>query len=149
MWPEDLENLFSGMTLPDGSQPFIFTEVIDVGLDPIKGDDYFHLGIVTEFHYCNHMFGAFRGYFPLANLEDFGSESWDMYPSASALVFVDNHDNQRGHGAGGEDILTFWEPRPYKMASMFAMAHPFGFVRIMSSYRWPGGRLENDAYVDY
>lgn len=32
-------------------------------------------------------------------------------PAEKALVFVDNHDNQRGHGAGGDSILTFWEPR--------------------------------------
>ena len=38
-----------------------------------------------------------------------------MYPSHYALVFVDNHDNQRGHGAGGEKILTFYEARMYKV----------------------------------
>ena len=37
-----------------------------------------------------------------------------MLPSNDALVFVDNHDNQRGHGAGGELILTLYEPREYK-----------------------------------
>lgn len=68
-----------------------------------------------------------------------------MLPSHDALVFVDNHDNQRGHGAGGKDILTFYEPRIYKMALIFAMAHPYGFVRIMSSYRWPLGPRNNDG----
>jgi alpha-amylase len=87
------------MTLPDGSQPFIFNEVIDLGGEPISGSEYFSLGRITEFKYCNHMFGAFRKYFPLNNLWNFG-EAWGMYPSQNALVFVDNHDNQRGHGAG-------------------------------------------------
>lgn len=68
-----------------------------------------------------------------------------MYPSHYAVVFVDNHDNQRGHGAGGELILTFYEARMYKMADAFKMAWPYGFVRIMSSYRWPGGRMSNDG----
>lgn len=27
-------------------------------------------------------------------------EGWGFMPSDRALVFVDNHDNQRGHGAG-------------------------------------------------
>lgn len=34
-----------------------------------------------------------------------------MMPSDKALVFVDNHDNQRGHGAGGASIVTFWDAR--------------------------------------
>lgn len=40
-----------------------------------------------------------------------------MLPSGDALVFVENHDNQRGHGAGGDRILTFYEPKAYKVLS--------------------------------
>uniref|UniRef100_G3RSP2 alpha-amylase n=1 Tax=Gorilla gorilla gorilla TaxID=9595 RepID=G3RSP2_GORGO len=64
-------------------------------------------------------------------------EGWGFMPSDRALVFVDNHDNQRGHGAGGASILTFWDARLYKMAVGFMLAHPYGFTRVMSSYRWP------------
>ena len=32
-------------------------------------------------------------------------------PNDKAVVFVDNHDNQRGHGAGGAAIVTFWDSR--------------------------------------
>ena len=63
-------------------------------------------------------------------------------------VFVDNHDNQRGHGAGGDLILTFWEAYEYKLAVIFTMAWPYGTTRIMSSYRWPivdGDRTSNDG----
>lgn len=59
-----------------------------------------------------------------------------MYPSENALVFVDNHDNQRGHGAGGRNILTFRDAKLYKMAQAFTLAHPYGFARVMSSYFW-------------
>lgn len=54
----------------------------------------------------------------------------------NAVVFTDNHDNQRGHGAGGASILTFWDPRLYKMAVGYMLAHPYGFTRVMSSYSW-------------
>ncbi|XP_012510293.1 PREDICTED: alpha-amylase 2B [Propithecus coquereli] len=64
-------------------------------------------------------------------------EGWSFMPSDRALVFVDNHDNQRGHGAGGASILTFWDSRLYKMAVGFMLAHPYGLTRVMSSYRWP------------
>jgi len=40
---------------------------------------------------------------------------------------------------GGADILTFYNDRRYRLATVFALAHPYGFVRIMSSYRWPDG----------
>ena len=46
-----------------------------------------------------------------------------------ALVFVDNHDNQRGGG-----VLTYKEDYNYKLASGFLLAHPYGFKRVMSSY---------------
>ena len=59
-------------------------------------------------------------------------------PDADALVFVDNHDNQRGHGAGGDTILTFRESRLYKMAQALTLAGPYGMPRIMSSYYWDG-----------
>ena len=32
-----------------------------------------------------------------------------------AFVFVDNHDNQRGHGAGGQ-VLTHEDPELYRYA---------------------------------
>jgi hypothetical protein len=34
-------------------------------------------------------------------------QPWGFVSDGDALVFVDNHDNQRGRGAGGEDILTY------------------------------------------
>uniref|UniRef100_A0A673G1E5 alpha-amylase n=1 Tax=Sinocyclocheilus rhinocerous TaxID=307959 RepID=A0A673G1E5_9TELE len=63
-------------------------------------------------------------------------EGWGFMSSDKSLVFVDNHDNQRGHGAGGASIVTFWDARLYKMAVAFMLAHPYGFTRVMSSYRW-------------
>jgi len=41
--------------------------------------------------------------------------------------------------SGGADILSFYNGRRYKLATVFALAHPYGFARIMSSYRWTGG----------
>lgn len=39
---------------------------------------------------------------------------WGMWDSNMVLNFIDNHDNQRGHGGGG-GVLTHWEPKPYKV----------------------------------
>ncbi len=65
-------------------------------------------------------------------LKNFGT-GWGMIPDGDSLAFVDNHDNQRGHGAGGE-ILTYRKSRSYKIANAFMMAWPYAFVQIMSSY---------------
>ena len=51
-----------------------------------------------------------------------------------AVVFVDNHDNQRGHGSGGDLILNYKDDYMYKLAQGFMMAQPYGFKRVMSSY---------------
>ena len=56
-----------------------------------------------------------------------------MIPDGDSLVFIDNHDNQRGHGGGGE-ILSFFSPRYYKVANAFMLAWPYGFPQVMSSY---------------
>ncbi|XP_068546905.1 pancreatic alpha-amylase-like [Anas acuta] len=112
-------------------------QVIDLGSEPITGSEYFGNGRVTEFKYGAKLGTVIRKWDgeKMAYLKNWG-EGWGFVPSDRALVFVDNHDNQRGHGAGGASILTFWDARLYKMAVGFMLAHPYGFTRVMSSYRW-------------
>ncbi|ELU03285.1 hypothetical protein CAPTEDRAFT_136407 [Capitella teleta] len=141
MWPGDIEAIYSLLQplnitwFGPGTKPFVFNEVIDKGGGVISASEYTHLGRVTEFRFCDEVGKAFRRQFMLKNLRTIG-EAWAMLPSDKALVFVDNHDNQRGHGGGGSTILTFHNPREYKMAVAFMLAHPYGFTRIMSSHVW-------------
>lgn len=60
-------------------------------------------------------------------------EGWGFMPSDRALVFVDNHDNQRGHGAGGASILTFWDPR-WEQSSPSALPLPFHNTENTASF---------------
>ncbi|XP_051867127.1 pancreatic alpha-amylase-like isoform X2 [Pristis pectinata] len=143
MWPGDMAAIFSQLTtlntrwFSPGTKPFIYQEVIDLGGEPIKSSQYFRLGRVTEFKYGAKLGTVVRRWNgeKMAYLRNWG-EGWAFMPSDRALVFVDNHDNQRGQGAGGASILTFWDPRLYKVAVAFMLAHPYGQTRIMSSYRW-------------
>ncbi len=94
---------------------------------------------ITEFKYGMNLGDVVRknNGQKLSYLQNFG-EGWDFLSGLSALVFVDNHDNQRGHGAGGfSRILTFFEANMYKIATAFELAWPYGHVRLMSSYYWP------------
>ncbi|NP_001079910.1 amylase, alpha 2B (pancreatic) S homeolog precursor [Xenopus laevis] len=155
MWPGDLKaisdrlNNLNTKWFPAGARPFIFQEVIDLGGEAISVNEYFGVGRVTEFKYGAKLGGVIRKWNgeKMAYLRNWG-EGWGFMPNDRALVFVDNHDNQRGHGAGGASILTFWDARLYKMGVGFMLAHPYGFTRVMSSYRWTrnisNGKDQND-----
>nr|DBA18161.1 TPA: hypothetical protein GDO54_016443 [Pyxicephalus adspersus] len=118
MWPGDLKAITDRLTnlntrwFPSGARPFIYQEVIDLGGEPISSSQYFGIGRVTEFKYGAKLGTVIRKWNgeKMAYLKNWG-EGWGFMPNDRALVFVDNHDNQRGHGAGGASILTFWDPR--------------------------------------
>jgi alpha-amylase len=110
---------------------YVFQEVIDQGGEPISSREYIENGSVTEFRV-----GLALGYFfrkgNLSALEKMG-ESWNFLPPEKAVVFTDNHDNQRGHGGGGS-VLTYRDGVLHKLANMFLLAFNYGTVAIMSSY---------------
>jgi len=154
MWPGDLQviansldNLPTSKGFAAGAKPFIYQEVIDLGGEPITSAQYVGIGRVTEFKYGKFLGEVFRGKTALKYLTNFG-EGWGMMASGNALTFVDNHDNQRGHGAGGDMILTFRVPKLYKMAVSYMLAWPYGFTRVMSSFYWDqnfvNGQDKND-----
>ncbi|XP_053679215.1 alpha-amylase A-like [Anopheles nili] len=137
MWPADLEVIFGRLNnlntaygfAPD-SRAFLAQEVIDMGShEAVRKYEYIHLGTVTEFMYSHYLGRAFSGGDALRWLSNFG-DAWGLLSSRDAFVFVDNHDNQRGH----DGILTHMQPKPYKMATAFAAAYPYGQLRIMSSF---------------
>ncbi|XP_078615346.1 alpha-amylase-like [Branchiostoma floridae x Branchiostoma japonicum] len=143
MLPGDLAAIFGRLSdlntayFPSGSRPFIAMEVIDLGGEAISSSEYTHLGRITEFRYGMQLGTLFRKQYgqKLAYLQFIG-ETWGMQWDNNALVFVDTHDTQRGHGAGGQAILTFRDSKLYKMANAFMLAFPYAFVRMMSSYYW-------------
>lgn len=53
--------------------------------------------------------------FILVSLCYSSGSDWLMLDDGDALVFVDNHDNQRGSGGGGANILTYKQPKLYKV----------------------------------
>ncbi|XP_043941939.1 pancreatic alpha-amylase-like [Protopterus annectens] len=155
MWPGDIQAIVNKLNnlntrwFSGGAKPFIFQEVIDLGGEPITVNEYTGIGRVTEFKYGQKLGYIIRRWNgeKLSYLKNWG-EGWGFMASGKALVFVDNHDTQRGHGPGGASVLTFWDSRLYKIAIGFMLAHPYGFARVMSSYNWPrdiqNGQDKND-----
>ncbi|XP_036334214.1 alpha-amylase A-like [Rhagoletis pomonella] len=140
MWPTDLKIIYgrvNNLSISHGfapdTRPFIFQEVIDLGGEAVSKKEYTSMGVVTEFSHSNSIGKVFRGKDQLRWLINWGPQ-WGFLNSDRALVFVDNHDNQRGHGAGGADILNYKTAKQYKMAVAFMLAHPFGITRVMSSF---------------
>lgn len=113
--------------------PLIFQEVIDQGSEAVSASEYFNNGLVTEFKYSTELGRTFKAG-KLAWLSQFG-EAWGMMPSYNAVVFVDNHDNQRGHGGAG-NVVTFADGKLYELANVFMLAYPYGYPKVMSSYNF-------------
>lgn len=118
------------MSKVNGS-PLVFQEVIDQGGEAISSGEYTGTGLVTEFKYSVQLGNTFRNG-QLSWLRNFG-EGWGFLPSYTAVVFVDNHDNQRGHGGAG-NVITFEDGRLYDLANVFMLAYPYGYPKVMSSY---------------
>jgi len=128
---EDIQGILSKV---NGS-PLVFQEVIDQGGEAITSNEYQSTGLVTEFKYTTQLGNTFKQG-KLAWLSNFG-EAWGFLPSSSAVVFVDNHDNQRGHGGAG-NVITFQDGRLYDLANVFMLAYPYGYPKVMSSYEFHG-----------
>ena len=129
--------ILNGLTLQGGGKPYIFQETIDVSSgEPIRDWEYTPSGDVTEFGYAQAMANKFNqcgG--TLSDLENLSSSA-DLMPSRFAVVFTDNHDNQRGHGAGGNCIVDHRDGATHELANIFVLAYPYGYPSIMSSYYW-------------
>ena len=131
MWPTDITAIQNKVKdMPEGGRPLFYHEVIDLNDGPINVTQYTPLGYVTEFRYCQKIKLGIQSFGQLRNVLDYGQ---GMADSAHALVFVDNHDSQRSHWAGGS-VLTYKTPKEYKMGVAFLLANDYGFARIMSSY---------------
>ncbi len=119
-----------------GARPYIYQEVIDQGGEPIAAGEYLQNGDVTEFKYSIKIGEVFRTG-KLDWLSTFGP-TWGFMASADAVVFTDNHDNQRGHGGAG-GVLTFKDGALYTLGNVFALAWPYGYPQVMSSFNFSNG----------
>ncbi|HEY7885015.1 MAG TPA: alpha amylase C-terminal domain-containing protein, partial [Cellvibrionaceae bacterium] len=126
MPPTDIEGF-----LQAAGNPWVFLEVIGAAgeASQIQPPNYTYMGPVTEMGYGPAVASNFNG--QIKNLQTLGS-SWGLLPSADALVFIDNHDRERGHGGGGN--LTYKDGTSYNLANVFMLAFPYGYPKVMSGY---------------
>jgi alpha-amylase len=118
----------------------VFQEFI--GRPPNPAGSYAN-GKVTEFEYGKKLGEKFLydQLQPLNGAVPFG-EGWGLQSSINAVAFIDNHDNQRGHGGGGQVMKDFRNSLDkYTLANVFMLAWPYGYPKVMSSYRFGNGEI--------
>lgn len=101
MSPKDLRIIYGSLKalspingFKPASRPFFFQEVIDMGNEAVRRQEYIPLGTVTEFTYSTQIGMIFRKIDRnLAALEQWGTQS-GFLPSRYSFVFVDNHGEQ-------------------------------------------------------
>jgi pullulanase/glycogen debranching enzyme len=137
MASQDIAAILKGLTMPGGGSPYIYQEVIDTNQsERIRDSEYTPAGDVIEFEYGMTVIGAkFNCGGHLSDLQNV-PEYNNLLPSRFAVVFTDNHDNQRGHGAGGPCIVDHRDGQLYNLANIFMLAYPYGYPMITSSYYW-------------
>lgn len=142
MQPRDVDAIVARVnaaaTMAGRPLPYVFLEVINNPGEAVTAQQYAGVGFasggaadVTDFLYGYRITDAFAGRngATLASLQQLTS---GLLASDKAVVFVDNHDNQRG------DNLYYASANGgvpgYELASIFMLAHPHGAPSVMSSY---------------
>jgi alpha-amylase len=131
--PADLAAILAKVVPAHGEQPYYFLEVIDYGGEAVHSTDYVDVGgaaelDITEFRY-HSVADAFLGRSgaTLASLRQV-AEATTLLPSERAVVFLDNHDTQRG------DALFYQDGAAHELATVFELAFPYGYPSLMSSF---------------
>lgn len=134
MAAQDIAAILKRVNQAVDPDPYVYQEVLDPGNEAIKKQEYYANGRVIEAEYGRTVSEKLMGIEgqSIAQLETLG-ESWGLAPSEKAVVFIDNHDKQRGH-AGGGNYLTYKNNRLYDLANVFMLAYPYGTPQVMSSY---------------
>ncbi len=125
--------------VPPRTKPYVFLEVINNPNEAVTANQYFGVGHasgggadITEFQYGYRVADAFLGRNGASLDSSLRSLSASLLPSDKAVVFVDNHDNQRAENLYYASTLS-GQPI-YELAAIYTLAQPHGVVSLMSGY---------------
>jgi alpha-amylase len=143
MHPRDIDAIVSRVNdaavAAQRARPYFFLEVINNPGEAVTAQQYFGVGFasggasdVTDFLYGYRVTDAFTGRNGATLNSALGSFASVLLPSDKSVVFVDNHDNQRGEN-------LYYANSSYELATIFMLAHPQGYPSVMSSYGFDRG----------
>ncbi|MCC7053131.1 MAG: alpha-amylase family protein [Gemmatimonadaceae bacterium] len=127
-------------------KPYVFLEVIQGAGDAVTALQYYGVGFasggatdITDFNYGNQVSSAFYGRGGLTLYSALQSISSAVLPSDKSVVFIDNHDTQRGSA-------LYYADSTYELAAVLMLGHSQGYPSLMSSYGVDrSGQLSRDA----
>jgi alpha-amylase len=126
-------------------------QVVDVddGNSAISAGDYTSIARVTDYRHGKYIGDVFRknNGLKLSNLANY--TGW--LSSRDSVVFIDNHETQRGLGPSGFDgwLTSFVEFNLHKLAVAFKLAWPYGHVQLFSGYFWSRNIVDGVDQVGY
>ena len=116
------------------TRPYFFLEVINNPVEAVTAQQFFGVGFasggasdVTDFIYGYRVTDAFTGRNAATLNSALATFTSTLLPADKSVVFVDNHDNQRGENIN-------YTNSAYELAAVFLLAHPQGYPALMSSY---------------
>ncbi len=128
--------------LPDDTR--IISEVIRGGGEPIQPEEYTAFGEVFEFTYARDLVPQVLS--GTLNDPEFADPRLGHVPDQNAVVFIDNHDTERG-----EADLTYRDGDLYFMANALMLADDYGTPVLYSGYafsdRDAGAPTDSDGRV--
>ncbi|XP_059155811.1 alpha-amylase-like isoform X2 [Physella acuta] len=129
--PQQLSTIYSTVkNVVTGGRPVFINEVVNTIPDAVTSDQYYNLGLVTEFVYSE----VIGEKLSRQNYSGLCDSFKDLLHEENALLFVDNHDTQRGRERPGSVVLNYKNPSLYKRAQALTLAAGYGTQRVMSSY---------------
>jgi len=116
-----------GLVAP-GHSVYWFQEVYAGEGEAVTMGMYLGTGALEYFDYSKQLAPNFMVPGKLKYMHNFG-EGWGLLEQKYSLVFLDNHDTQRA-----EALLSYKAGALYQLATIFMLAHPYGYPKIMSSF---------------
>ncbi len=135
--PRDLDAILARVNAAAATagrpRPYVFLEIINNPGEAVTPPPYYGVGYasggatdVSDFQYGYRLTDAFSGRNG-GTINGLTLQSPGSLASDKSVVFVDNHDNQRGGN-------LYYASTSYELAVIFMLAHPQGYPGVMSSY---------------
>lgn len=122
----------------DGERPFFALEVFPGGPGELSPLAFTRAGTALGFDFAYQVKNAFKSYTDpgvgaISALRVFGEDA-GLLPSDKTLVFVQNHDTERG-----TDTLSYKDGRTNLIANQFMLAYGYGRPQVYSGFQFAKG----------
>ncbi len=122
----------------DGEKAYVALEVFPGSPGRLTPQAFSRVGDVLGFDYAYQLKNAFKSY-PvgatgnISSLKVFG-EAAGLVGSDASLVFIENHDTERG-----SDTLSYKDGATNVIANQFMLAYPYGTPQVYSAFAFTNG----------